>query len=166
MQKLSIGQVSKQVGLSPKTIRFYEASGVISSPTREANGYRSYDSSTVEALRLIKNARDLGLPISEIKELMVGCESGQSCHHTKKYLETRITNYVALLQNKIAQFTTLKEKLQSLETHVESNCIDDDYCCNILYQLSERGVKKGGEKNMNHCNCGDQQCQCGDGCQC
>lgn len=167
MQNLSIGQLGKKVGLPPKTIRFYEESGVISPAIREENGYRSYDTSAVETLLLIKNARDLGLPISEIKALMVGCEDGESCHHTKEYLATRIKDYITLLNDKINQFTTLKQKLESLENHVGSNCENNDYCCNILSQLSDRGSKKGGEHIMNqNCTCCGQQCQCGEGCNC
>jgi MerR family copper efflux transcriptional regulator len=165
MTKLSISQLGKKVGLSPKTIRFYEESGVITPALRETNGYRRYDESAVKNLLLIKNARDLGLPISEIKELMVGCKKGQSCHHTKEYLETRIRNYVALLENKISQFTILKERLALLETHLENDCQDNGYCCNILYQLSDGGAQKGGEKSMNqNCTCCGQEC--GEGCSC
>jgi MerR family transcriptional regulator, copper efflux regulator len=167
MQKLSISQLGKKVGLSPKTIRFYEESGVIASPLREANGYRSYDDSTVETLLLIKNARDLGLPISEIKKLMVGCDAELSCHHTKQYIETQVSEYLSVLEAKIAQFTTLKQKLESLQTKVENNCEDGAYCCNILYQLSDRGQEKGGEKNMNeNCTCCGQKCNCGENCKC
>jgi DNA-binding transcriptional MerR regulator len=127
MQKLSISHLGKKVGLSPKTIRFYEESGVISLAPREENGYRSYDDSAVVTLLLIKNARDLGLPISEIKELMVGCKSGRSCHHTKKYLKTRITNYILLLEKKISQFTTLKQRLERISKPLESFGMIDVY---------------------------------------
>lgn len=167
MHKLSISQLSKQVGLSPKTIRFYEESGVVSPAVRAENGYRSYDQSAVESLKLIKNARDLGLPISEIKELMVGCDVGHNCQHTKEYLETRIKNYLELLENKITQFTKLKEKLQNLESHLGTNCKDGGYCCNILYQLSDQDAQKGGENTMNqNSTCCGQQCQFSEGCQC
>jgi MerR family copper efflux transcriptional regulator len=167
MQKLSISQLGKKVGLSPKTIRFYEESGVLSPALRAENGYRNYDETSLETLLLIKNARDLGLPISEIKELMVGCKTDRNCHHTKQYFETRIKDYIVLLENKINQFNTLKGKLESLQTHVGNNCEDNNYCCNILYQLSDRGVTKGGEETMNqNCTCSGQECKCGEGCQC
>ncbi len=37
---LTIGQVAKSTGIAAKTIRFYEAAGVLPAPTRTASGYR------------------------------------------------------------------------------------------------------------------------------
>ena len=167
MQKISISQLGKKVGLSTKTIRFYEESGVISQASREENGYRTYDDAAVETLSLIKNVRDLGLPISEIKELMVGCLSGQDCQHTKQHLEMRITNYISLLERKIKQFSSLKQNLESLNKHIGSDRDDCKYCCNILYQLSNQEGTKGSEHTMNQsCTCCGPECQCGSGCHC
>ena len=40
LQKYTISQLAARVGLAPKTIRFYEDEGVITSPIRGENGYR------------------------------------------------------------------------------------------------------------------------------
>jgi len=37
---LTIGQVAKSTGIAAKTVRFYEAAGVLPAPTRTASGYR------------------------------------------------------------------------------------------------------------------------------
>lgn len=144
LHKLSIGQLGKTVGLSPKTIRFYEEIHVISIPQRRENGYRYYETTAVEELQIIKHARDLGLPISEIKKLMIGCQ-GKSCSHTQQYVSSKIVTYLQQLEAKIQELRTLKNGLQSLQKNLlisDEFCKEGKYCCNILHQLIE--LKKGG----------------------
>ena len=46
-----IGALADAVGLPTPTIRFYERKGLLPAPERGANGYRSYDESTLARLR-------------------------------------------------------------------------------------------------------------------
>lgn len=144
---MTIAHLANQVGIPTKTIRFYESVGLIPPPSRAANGYRIYETHTAEKLRLIKYARDLGLPIVQIKKLMHGCKDG-NCLHTKQYLESEVAAYLGLLDEKINQMTTLKGKLQRLQGNiiVDKDCPDRAmYCCNILAQLVNIPQPKGGE---------------------
>ena len=141
---LTIGELAKETRLTTKTIRFYEEIGLISPATRTDNGYRSYATEMVEELRIIKTVRDLGLPIPEIKKLMIGCGEG-GCVHNQEYLAKVIKNYVVILKEKIAQLNNLKNKLETLKVTI---CDCDDhgeckYCCNVLGQIAQ--TAKGGE---------------------
>lgn len=163
---LTIRQLGDRVGLTPKTIRFYEEAGILSPTERAENGYRKYSEKIIPELEAIKYARDLGLPLAEIKKLMAGCE-GRSCEHTRAEMESHIGKYVELLEAKIAQFQELKTKLEDLQTgirHHDNTSGHHAYCCNLLHQLP--GKTKGGELDMSQlsCNCGEK-CTCGD-CQC
>jgi|SRR5579871_1813847 len=146
MTALTIGQLSKKVELPTKTIRFYEEIGLIAKPERAENGYRVYDKKTIEELVLIKHARDLGLPIPEIKKLMIGCEDG-NCEHTKQYIKKEVDTYLEVLEKKIKQLQALKTKLLNLKGNMEitETCNDLSYCCNILKQITD--VSKGGDKD-------------------
>lgn len=64
---------------------------------------------------------------------MRGCDGG-NCSHTRQYLESEIASYSRLLDEKIAQLTTLKRKLHAL-----GGTLTGKECCNILKQLVERG---------------------------
>ena len=144
-KQLTIGQLGAKVGLSTKTIRFYEATGLIASPNRAENGYRQYTRQTIKELSLIKYARDLGLPIPQIKKLMKGCE-GSNCKHSEEYVEREIDDYLKVLNQKITEQVRLKQKLMALR-HSISDCKNKDtnteYCCNILGQLAN--LKPGKE---------------------
>jgi len=85
---MRIGQLAEQVGLSTKTIRFYEDSGVLPEPDRADNGYREYEQPSVDRLRFIRDAQTAGLTLSEIATILELRDRGEdSCHHTVAMLE-------------------------------------------------------------------------------
>jgi MerR family copper efflux transcriptional regulator len=141
---LTIGELAKQTGVPTKTIRFYESIGLIGEPERLDNGYRVYPKTRIEELTLIKNVRDLGLPIPQIKRLMLGCEDGD-CSHSQEYIDKEITDYVEVLSKKIAEMSNLKKQLLTLKKNVDicSGDHESPYCCNVLGQIVAQS--KGGE---------------------
>ena len=58
---MKIGELAGATGLTPKTIRFYEAEGLIPDPPRTASGYRAYTEPDVARLGFIVKAKRLGL---------------------------------------------------------------------------------------------------------
>lgn len=144
----TIGKLSKIVGLPTKTIRFYEEESLIKKATRSENGYRVYSKDTIEELKVIKYARELDLPISEIKKLLHGCCEGEKCVHSQEYLDQYIKNYLILIDKRIAELEVLKLKLVDLDKTInlkKESCKEGKYCCNIFYQIINDINKKGGD---------------------
>ena len=71
---VSIAEAAQLSGLPPDHIRHYEAAGLISRAERGASGRRVFRAEEVRRLRLIRRARDLGIPIQDIKRLLWGPE--------------------------------------------------------------------------------------------
>ncbi len=67
---LTIGEVAGKAGVGVETIRFYERKGLIDEPPRRESGYRQFPVETVARLRFIRQAKDLGFTLEEIKELL------------------------------------------------------------------------------------------------
>lgn len=67
---MNIGKASRASGVSERMIRHYETIGLIPPPARRDSGYRDYSDADVHRLRFAANARDLGFPIEEIRELL------------------------------------------------------------------------------------------------
>lgn len=135
MKKYSIGEVARITGLSTKTLRFYEEKDIIKSASREENGYRYFSEENLEEIKLIKYAKDLGLPLSEIKKLMIGCAGGD-CNHTKEYNKKVIDDYIELLIERKKQTEILLDRLQKIQKK-------GPYCCGILHELSINDRKEG-----------------------
>lgn len=73
----AIGEVRRRTGMTNRAIRFYEDKGLIVSQ-RDDRGQRRYDRTTVERLIYIGLARQAGLQISEIRDLLtVGDREGE-----------------------------------------------------------------------------------------
>ncbi|MBA9858576.1 MerR family transcriptional regulator [Ralstonia insidiosa] len=66
---LSIGDLAAATDVSRDGLRFYEARGLIRA-RRRSNGYRAYPPETVELVRYVRTAQQLGFTLAEIGEGM------------------------------------------------------------------------------------------------
>jgi DNA-binding transcriptional MerR regulator len=66
---LGIGDVTRLFGLTPRTVRFYEERGLVSS-IRDRQNHRRYDQSARSTLELIAQLRRAGLSILDIRRLL------------------------------------------------------------------------------------------------
>jgi MerR family transcriptional regulator, copper efflux regulator len=65
-----IGEVADAVGLSLRTIRYYEEAELVLPSGRSTGGFRLYTDSDIDRLRLVKQIKPLDLTIDEIRELL------------------------------------------------------------------------------------------------
>lgn len=65
-----IGRVAETVGLSLRTIRYYEEIGLVTPSGRTTGGFRLYNSDDVDRLLLIKRMKPLGYPLEEMAQLL------------------------------------------------------------------------------------------------
>jgi len=72
VRTLRIGDVAKLVGITPRTIRYYEEIGLLEAdPRRIAGGHRTYTEQEVSRLKEIVRLKELlGVPLEELKELL------------------------------------------------------------------------------------------------
>lgn len=75
-KSLFIGELSRQVGISTGTIRYYERLGLLKPPQRTESQYRVYSQEDSERLRFIQKAKRFGLSLDEIKKLIDISASG------------------------------------------------------------------------------------------
>jgi len=73
---LTVGALARSTGVTAKTVRYYEAIGLLPEARRGANGYRYYPRETVSRVGFIQRAKLLGLSLAEIRELLAASEDG------------------------------------------------------------------------------------------
>ncbi len=106
---LRIGEVAARTGLNPKTLRFYEAAGLLPSPSRGRNGYRLYTLETVALLEFIKAAQGLGLTLGEIKEVISIRRAGRPpCIHVRDLLDAKAKE----LDRKLSDLMALRRRIR------------------------------------------------------
>ncbi|WP_040975483.1 MerR family transcriptional regulator [Necropsobacter massiliensis] len=110
---MKINQLSKQSGIHPETIRYYEKIGLLPVPQRAANGYRDYDAHSLARLNFIKSCRSLGFAIDEIKQLnQLKQTPQQHC-----VADAMIIAHLQRVDEKIAQLMEIRSFLQTLVNH-------------------------------------------------
>src|SRR3546814_3159929 len=73
---LTISRLAERAGVGIDTVRYYERAGLLPAPPRRASGYRDYPADSVQRLRFIRRAKDLGFTLrseehtSELQSLM------------------------------------------------------------------------------------------------
>jgi DNA-binding transcriptional MerR regulator len=69
---LRIGELAREVGTTPRTIRYYEEIGLLPGATeRPSGGHRNYTAADVDRLRELIRLRDLlGVSLEELRELV------------------------------------------------------------------------------------------------
>jgi MerR family mercuric resistance operon transcriptional regulator len=67
---MRIGELARRAGVNVQTVRYYERRGLLPDPRASERGYREYGEATLERLRFIKRAQDLGFTLAEISELL------------------------------------------------------------------------------------------------
>ena len=65
-----IGEVAEVVGLSLRTIRYYEETDLVPPSGRSSGGFRLYTDADIERLRLVKHMKPLDLTIEEMRDLL------------------------------------------------------------------------------------------------
>jgi MerR family transcriptional regulator, mercuric resistance operon regulatory protein len=93
-------ELAGRAGVNSETLRYYERRGLLVKPPRTSGGYRDYPAATVELLRFIKRAQELGSTVDQVEELLHldgggpdGCDAARALAKARKAdLEARIAD--------------------------------------------------------------------------
>jgi len=66
---MTVGELARRTGMSPKAIREFEGLGLIYKAGRSEANYRLFDEPAIWCVQMIGNLRSLGLTINEIRQL-------------------------------------------------------------------------------------------------
>jgi DNA-binding transcriptional MerR regulator len=67
---LQIGEVAERVGLSLRTVRYFEEVGLVTPSARTTGGFRLFSEEDVERLLVVKGMKPLGLSLEEIRDIL------------------------------------------------------------------------------------------------
>lgn len=66
-----IGEVADRVGLSLRTLRYYEEVGLVEPSERSPGGFRLYGEEDIQRAEFVKQLKPLDFSLDEIRELLV-----------------------------------------------------------------------------------------------
>jgi DNA-binding transcriptional MerR regulator len=115
---LSIGEVCRRTGLSPRTVRYYEELGLLPGVRRRTGGRRVYGDDELDRLRFIQRLKALGLSLQEIKELNSLYAIGGSTHAMLERLAVLLDAHLAGVEGRIAQLVELRDQMRRYRERV------------------------------------------------
>jgi len=132
MDGYRISELAERTGFPASTLRFYEQEGLLPATARTPGGYRSYDEHAVERLKFIARAKQLGLPLDEIRDLAAVWDAG-SCAPVQERLAELLTAKIADVDARVADLTAFRDQLAAsrdgLGRHTPDGPCDDDCGC-------------------------------------
>ena len=122
---LTIGKLAKSCNINVETIRYYQRIGLMRIP-ESTQSYRYYNQQDLETLSFIQKAKDAGLQLNEIKELLtLNLEDRSQVQHV---IEQRLNK----IDERIQELVGLKQRLS---TWLEDCKTTENNCCPILMEL-------------------------------
>jgi len=125
-----IGEVSKRLGISMDTLRYYEKIGLLPRIHRKSSGLRLYNKKDISRIKFIKRSQHMGFSLEEIKKLLQFREAPQKAKPEIRQLAGK--------------------KLQDIESHLDdlkllqnefrlliNLCAEDKENCPILEAMDD-----------------------------
>lgn len=112
MVAMTISKAACRGGVGIETIRFYERRGLIQQPPRpNDSGFRIYPEQTVQRIRFIRQAQEIGFSLREIEELLsLRADPSADCADVRR----RATAKLEEVDRKIAQLEEIRGALYEL----------------------------------------------------
>ena len=116
---MRIGELADESGVTAKTIRFWESTGLLADPARTPSGYRDYDPEVVDRLRFIRHAQTAGLTLAEIRQILAISDDGERpCGHVTDLIH----QHLADVDERIRELTETRSMLD----HLAKRAADQD----------------------------------------
>lgn len=127
-----IAEVAERSGFTPATLRYYEDIGLMTPAARTETGYRLYDDVSLERLRFIARAKQLGCSLEEIADLVTAWDGGR-CGPVRDQVLAIVETKSAEAHRQIAELTTftadLRRAAAALSSHRPEGPCDDNCGC-------------------------------------
>ena len=125
MEQMRIGEVAKEAGVQPSTLRYYESIGLLP-PAKRVGGKRRYTAEALDRLGVIQVAKKAGFTLSEIRMLLSG------------FSETKppSTQWKIMAQKKIEEVEALIGRAQGMKRllveGLECECLRMEECADFI----------------------------------
>lgn len=130
---LKIGEVAARGGVNLQTIRYYERERLLPKPPRLDSGYRVFPEQTVDRIRFIKRAQELGFSLAEIRDLLsIQIDPNKECSDVRQLARAKVAD----IERKIRTLESMKRTLTRLSKMCPGSGPSSD--CPILESIDRR----------------------------
>jgi len=116
---VQIGALAKQLGITTRTIRYYEEVGLMGKTQRLGGETRSYHQDDILRLKFILKLKGLGISLKEISELSdifdINKQDFQTI--TPKLIEI-LDHHIAMVDEKMASLSSLRKDIVTYRVRI------------------------------------------------
>ncbi|MBP2679231.1 MAG: MerR family transcriptional regulator [Deltaproteobacteria bacterium] len=121
----AIGEISRMVDLSQRTIRYYEEIGLLHSVRRIENGKRVYTDNDVRRLKFINRLKVLGLSLAEMVELEKIYRKQRNNREILPKLLEILDERAGQIDERVAQLVALKKEIREYQQRLRNKVLQD-----------------------------------------
>jgi DNA-binding transcriptional MerR regulator len=142
---MTISEAGKRSGCSPPTIRYYETIGLLPPAERTPKGRRTYGWRDISRLTLIRRARDFGLSIDRVRQLLCASDGpGDGCAPAAGIIEEQLQ----AIRVRRTELLLLETTLQAMLKRCSASCAPGGAAsCSIFEDIAipatAQGVARG-----------------------
>lgn len=139
MRDMTIGKAARRAGVGVETIRFYERKGLIEQPQAAPSRYRVYPERTIERIRFIRQAQELGFSLREVRELLsLRADPRADAAEVRARAEAKLDD----VNDKIRRLRNMGRALEALIAACPGH--GELGCCSIIEALEAHERPDGG----------------------
>ncbi len=110
-QIITIGDLAKNIGLTTRTLRYWEEVGIIVSEERADGANRGYSPYYVRRIKFIIKLKELGLTIKEMQDLYVAYGEAKETDQMIPKLIAFLDRHTLMVDEKIAKLHSLRKDI-------------------------------------------------------
>ena len=118
-----IGELAAKVGMTERTIRYYEELGLLDSVKRLHGGTRVYTDDDVRRLKFIRKLKVLGLSLQEMHELEGMYKTERSNRTVLPRLIELLDAHLLTVDGRISELHALRDEIRSYREHVATRLL-------------------------------------------
>jgi len=111
VEQISIGNLARDIGVTTRTLRYYEEMGIMSPPQRLEGAVRVYNPDDVRKLKFILRLKELGLSIKEMQELDAAYAEAKETDRIIPRLIEMLDNHINNLDEKMSKLASLRKEI-------------------------------------------------------
>lgn len=115
---IPIGELAKTLGLTTRTLRYWEEVGIIESAQRSDGAIRGYTPYFVRRIKFIMKLKELGLTIREMQELYTAYGEAKETARMIPRLVEILDLHISKVDEKMAQMASLRKDIVSYRQHM------------------------------------------------
>jgi DNA-binding transcriptional MerR regulator len=116
---IQIGKLAKQLGITTRTIRYYEEIGLMGPSKRSSGGARSYNRDDVLRIKFILKLKELGI---SLKEMLTLADTFDTYNQNFDTITPRVLEildlHIGKVDDKIANLSSLRDDIVNYRSRI------------------------------------------------